>query len=111
MLPDPTEPPSWSDDSKAKAEENNWNDEARLRGQRTKNDHRWLCVYGWVVICLTVIFSALFVASVAVWAWHFLAPARLLWLGPEQLTKIQSILFSGGLGAVLSGIAQKQLSK
>ncbi len=33
------------------------------------------------------------------------------WLDSQQLGKIQSILFSGGMGAVISGIVRKQIEK
>jgi len=54
-----------------------------------------------------IVFTALFVAAVVVWAVHFLTP--LCWLSEEQLSKLQSIIFSGSLGAVVSTYLQKHL--
>jgi len=45
------------------------------------------------------------------WATHYLSPDKFHWLSDDQLSKIQSVLFSGGMGAVVSGIIQKQLKK
>ena len=45
------------------------------------------------------------------WALHYLLNDSLHWLTPEQLSKIQSILFSGSVGGVVSLVLQKQLKK
>jgi hypothetical protein len=54
------------------------------------------------------------VASVALLAfsflaWHFLASPNYHWLTPEGVEKLQNFLFSGGLGAALTGIGKKFL--
>lgn len=99
--------PKWAD-SMAIAEERKWND---LDKVRNANDVRWLWVYGNIVVILTAVFAMLFIASLVTWAWHYLAPPSCGWLTPEQLSKVQSVLFSGGMGAVLSSIVQRQISK
>lgn len=109
--PDAERPPLWVADSRAKGEEKNWSDEDKLRGQKTKNDLLWLKVYGWIVVLLAIFITLIFVASLGIWCFHFLVGPQYIWLEQEQLNKIQDILFSGGLGAVLSFIAQRQISK
>lgn len=109
--PPPNEAPAWIGDLKAKAEEDNWDKEDKLRGQKEKNDLLWLTAYGWVVTVSLVFFAVLFVGSLGSWAAHYLLPVQFHWLAGEQLSKIQSILFSGSIGGVVSLIAQKELSK
>jgi hypothetical protein len=99
--------PLWVDVD-AQKEEKSWNklDEVRLR-----NDSLWLEAYGDIVITLTWIFSIIFILSLIVWALHYITPYWLHWLEQEQLNKIQSVLFSGGMGAIVSGVIRAQLSK
>jgi hypothetical protein len=63
------------------------------------------------MIAFLVFFAILFVGSLGAWSIHYLLPVDWHWLSEVQLSKIQSILFSGGIGGVISLIAQKQLSK
>lgn len=98
----------WADDSAAKSEERMWGE---LDKTRVKNDVIWLRVYGWVLVALTVTFAVLFIASVVSWSWHYLCPTNWHWLDADQLSKVQSVIFSGGLGAILSSVVQKQISK
>lgn len=58
-----------------------------------------------------VFFAILFIGSLGSWAAHYLLPVKYHWLTVDQLSKIQSILFSGSIGGVVSLIAQKQISK
>jgi hypothetical protein len=53
----------------------------------------------------------MFALSLIVWSWHYLAPACVTWLTAEQLSKIQSVIFSGSLGAIVTSILKKQLDK
>lgn len=109
--PDHQEPPAWFKDQRAQKEERYYPDEDRLSGQRRKNDLLWLGVYGFMVVALMVLFALLFVGSLVAWAWHYIAPVSWGWLTPDQLSKIQSVIFSGSLGGIVSFIAQRQLSK
>jgi hypothetical protein len=109
--PDFDEPPKWMDTSLAKAEDSNFDNEGRLRGQKERNDLLWLRIYGWVVVSMMIIFSLLFLTSLISWAWHYTMPLSLHWLTDDQLSKIQSVIFSGSLGGIVSIVAQKQLSK
>lgn len=99
--------------SAARKEAKEWGELDQIKQQ---NDGRWLKVYGWILVSLTIVFALIFISALLIWSWHHLAPAcigqtRLHWLNPEQIGKIQSILFSGGMGAVISGIVKNQISK
>ncbi|UOA14491.1 hypothetical protein DSM109990_01297 [Sulfitobacter dubius] len=98
----------WAEDSAAKKEERNW---GALDHIREANDGRWLFVYGWVLVAMTVTFALLFLAGIVSWSWHYLVSERWHWLNDQQLSKVQSVIFSGGLGAILSSVVQKQISK
>ncbi|WP_303230507.1 hypothetical protein [Comamonas kerstersii] len=98
---------------KAEKEEREWSGLDKIKQE---NDGRWLKVYGWILVALTITFAVIFIAALLVWTWHHIAPAcighwRTHWLDSQQLGKIQSILFSGGMGAVISGIVRTQVNK
>jgi hypothetical protein len=103
--------PRWFGDKKAEYEAEKWVDEGKLRGQREKNDLLWLRVYGFLVVSVTVFFTLLFVMTLGTWTWHYLVSPEYGWLTEAQLSKIQSIIFSGSLGAIVSGILHRQLAK
>jgi|AntRauTorcE11898_2_1112593.scaffolds.fasta_scaffold01106_15 hypothetical protein len=103
--------PKWFDDSKAKKEDQNWDKEGKLKGQQETNHLWWLRAYGVLIVLFLVVFAFLFLGSLASWAAHYMLPMSWHWLTLEQLTKIQSVLFSGGIGGVVSLVAQRQLSK
>jgi len=98
----------WADMPDAKKEEEKWD---TLDDVKLKNDKRWLTVYGWVFLTITVVFTFVFVVALLVWVFHYLIPEGWHWLEDQQLSKIQSVLFSGGMGAVISGIIRTQLGK
>lgn len=100
--------PSWADTRSAVKEEKEW---STLDKVREKNDVNWLSVYGWVVIAITITFTTIFLASLVAWALHYILPPKWIWLTDAQLSKIQSILFSGGMGAIISSIIKRQLDK
>ncbi|WP_134679569.1 hypothetical protein [Paracoccus ravus] len=106
--PDFSEPPPWADRSTAESEQKNW---GKLDEIRQRNDHWWLTTYGCIVVVITVVFSTLFTLSLVAWAWHYLAPSCWGWLSADQLGKVQGTLFSGGMGAIVTAIAKKQIDK
>ena len=106
--PENVRPPRWYVDSLAKSEDKNWTDEDSLRGQRNTNNLRFLRVYGWIVVVLMVFFSVLFGTSLLIWSLHYLTPIG--WLTDDQLSKIQSVIFSGTLGAVIANVFRNQIS-
>lgn len=109
--PPPSDLPAWLGDLKATAEERNWDKEGKLRGQEEWNHLLWLKGYGVVVFLFLLFFALLFLGSLGSWAAHYLLPCEYHWLSEDQLSKIQSILFSGSIGGVVSIMAQKHLSK
>ena len=101
--------PSWADDSDAKQEEKLWAKEEKLRGTHIDNDITWARIFGYIVASLMVFFTVLFVGSLGAWFFHYLTPWS--WLSTDQLSKIQSVVFSGTIGAVVSSYAQKHVEK
>lgn len=99
---------TWIDQSSAESEEKNW---PSLDDVHENNDRNWLVFYGWIVICVAAIFTFIFLSSLVVWALHYILPKSSLWLEPVQLSKIQSILFSGGMGAVISSLIKRQMDR
>jgi hypothetical protein len=58
-----------------------------------------------------VFFTLLFMTTLGTWTWHYIVASDYGWLTEDQLSKIQSIIFSGSLGAIVSGILPRQLAK
>lgn len=112
-LPPPTEsdlnPPAWADMSMAVREEKSWPDEKALQGVKRKNDVLWHRTYGIVVVIMMIFLVLIFIASLGVWVFHYVTPWQ--FLTSDQLSKIQSVIFSGSLGAIVSAYMQRQLSK
>lgn len=100
--------PSWAEDTAAKQEEKFWSKEDALRGLQIDNDIIWTRVFGWIVAFLMIFFTSLFVVSLGSWFIHY--TTSWCWLSPDQLSKIQSIVFSGLIGAVVSSYAQKHMA-
>ena len=107
-VPPPLDDPHWSNDKKAAAEERNWDQENKLKGQKEKNSLLFLKVYGLVPPALVIFLAAAFLISFSFWLFHYISPTSWHWLNSEQLGKIQSIIFSSALGGVVSFILQKQ---
>lgn len=106
--PDLPQTGKWIDQSAAKKEEKNW---SSLDEVREVNDKNWLVFYGWIVIGIAVVFTFIFLSSLVIWALHYMLPKCYLWLDAEQLSKIQSVLFSGGMGAVISSLIKRQMDR
>jgi hypothetical protein len=92
----------WSQNSQGRDEERFWANEKKLTGLVGTNRIRALTVFGWIVPYLMILFAVLFGVSVSTWALHFLLPTKWHWLNAEQLSKIQSIIFSGALGGIVA---------
>ena len=98
-------PPRWAS-VEARKEDSKW---PELDEIKQGNDKRWLIVYGWILVAVTVVFATIFLGAFIVWSIHYLTCWG--WLVEGQLNKIQSILFSGGMGAVVTTIIRSQISK
>jgi hypothetical protein len=66
--------------------------------------HRVLKVFLWTVCLITL-------GGIITFSYHTLTPVKLHFLEPDQVEDIKSILFSGGMGAAISFIAQRYMSK
>lgn len=106
--PDWAENQEWKHDDKARAEKSDWPDEEALKGTKDQNTLRLLRHSGQIAVCLMWFFAGVFCLSMAVWLWHFLTPW--IWLDENQLSKIQTVVFSGSLGALVSAFAQKHIA-
>ena len=106
--PDAGSLPPWAN-GKATEEEKVWGDEDRLKGVKLDNDILWHQWYGRIVICAMVVFVLVYLGALIAWVAHYTTPWT--WLSPDQLSKIQSVIFSGSIGAVVSSYMQKQLQK
>lgn len=101
--------PKWAEgDASAVQEEKEWD---ALEQTRFNNDRRWLTHYGWIIVVLTWVFALAFIGALVVWVVHHLAPSTCVWLDEPRLSKIQAFLFSGGMGAVVSGMVRAQVGK
>ena len=99
----------WFSDDLAKGEEQRWPNEADLKGTRDRNTVRLLRNAGLITVLLLWFFALTFILCLAVWLVHFLSPYG--WLTGEQLSKIQSVIFSGSIGALVSAFAQKHFDR
>lgn len=94
-------PPKWVDDEAAEQENESWLNYDELVGNQKKANEFWeIRIFGWAVRLFMAVFALLFLSSVIIWSLHLLTPV--CWLEPDQLSKIQSIIFSGSLGAIVS---------
>lgn len=99
--------PDWATGA-AKQEDRKWDD---LYKTRVEIDKRWLVHYGRIVCLATYVIAGLFSTTLVIWVLHYILPIKYNWLCETQLSKIQSVMFSGSLGVVVAGILQKQLGK
>lgn len=112
---------AWDKNFLARAEEQNWSNEDVLTGQLARNQLLHLTAIGWVVWLFIWLFAMIFLLSLVSWVAHQIAPecfgeyvsgafqckTRLHWLTDEQLSNIQSVIFSGALGALVTAGANK----
>ena len=78
--------------------------EQDIDNQKSENRVFFLKWVRWIMPVLFTFFILIFCSSVLVWAIHYLTSYS--WLKPEQLDKIESVIFSGSIGAVV-GISFK----
>ncbi|WP_292085356.1 MULTISPECIES: hypothetical protein [unclassified Brevundimonas] len=97
----------WAADTKGSEEVRLWGNDEALQGMKRRNHGRLLWLWGWIVPALMIMFTLLFVGSIMAWGIHYLTPWK--WLSSEQLAKIQSVIFSGSLGALVTSYVQKHV--
>jgi len=98
----------WNQDADAIAERSKWPDPEALKGTKDENTLQLLRHSGKIAVFLMWFFALVFVASMGTWLFHFLTPWG--WLTELQLSKIQTVVFSGSLGALVSAFAQKHIA-
>ena len=102
-LPPLPESFGWRDLNQGKAENKNWTNEEKLSNQKNINELRLLWVTGWVIPVVLFFFVVLYVFAIGFWAFHYLAPECWHWITDANiLDKIESVVFSGALGAIVS---------
>lgn len=99
----------WEDDSLAVFEVQSDPLDAQLREQDKRNRLSFKKVTGRLIVASVVLFWLLITVSLIVWTWHFITPWG--FLEEPQLVKIQSIIFSGTLGALISTMARGYIER
>ena len=82
-----------------------------LRGQKTTNELWALRAIGAATAILIGFFVLIFIASLGAWIWPKVGPVCWHWLQDSQLADIQSVIFSGAIGAVVTSYAQQYIKK
>ena len=106
--PDWVEGKEWEIDKSAQDEKSKWPDQAALDGTKVVSIRRFIQHSGIIAVCMMWFFAIAFTSSIAVWLIHFLTTWT--WLDNDQLAKIQTVIFSGSLGAVVTTFAQKHIA-
>ena len=99
----------WEDDSLAQFEEDADHLDAQIRAQEKRNKLNFTRAVGWIVVRFIFFAGGLLAAGIAVLAYHYMTPW--CFLSEAELHKLQSIIFSGALGAMVSALARQYGSK
>jgi hypothetical protein len=94
----------WDDDAMARFETEMDPLEAQILQREALNRLKFLKASGTIVVLAVYLFAGILAASFIVWSWHYITPWA--FLTEEQLAKIQSVIFSGTLGAVVATLAR-----
>jgi hypothetical protein len=97
----------WQDDSLADFETNVDHLEDQIRAQEKQNRLNFTVALGKIVIWAVYTASALLILGVVILAFHYMTPWD--FLSESDLHKLQSIIFSGALGAMISTIAKQYI--
>jgi hypothetical protein len=76
-----------------------------------RRDQRWKFTLHWIYIVAVGAVFTIFILAVCIWSWHLLTPTFMHFLDNEQITKVQTILFSVLASSVFQTRAQKLISK
>lgn len=102
---------AWDTDPMASFEVQN---EPRLDVVQTAHQKNQVAVIthsGYLIIGAMYFFAFLFFLALGSWTYHYIMPESWHWMTEAQLGKIQSIIFSGSLGAITTSIAAKYFKK
>lgn len=97
----------WASDDKAKKEVRDWERLDEIEDGNHKHRLAVIKHFGWIQVSLMWLFSLGFAAALIVWLWHFITPWK--WLEESQLSTIQSVILSGGIGSFVTAMAQKNI--
>src|SRR3990167_6943481 len=97
----------WREDSLAQFEGQTDPLDAQLQEQDKLNRLRFKKATGRIIVWSVYGMWILLAVGLAVWTWQFLTPYP--FLGPHQIEKLQSVIFSGSLGAVISVLARNYI--
>lgn len=106
----PDDDPKWAI-TDALQENLKWADEAALKGQKANNELWALKAVGFGTFFLILTFIGIFIVSLIAWVWHYVTPEYWAWLSDNQLSKIQSVIFSGAIASVATSYASKYLNR
>lgn len=101
----------WQAESRVSGETQEWDNEKAIQNARDENTVSFLHHSGWIGIVFMYFVALVFIISIAIWFVHFLVPDQWQWLTETQLSKIQTVIFSGSFGAILSAYAQRHLNQ
>ncbi|MGV9005282.1 MAG: hypothetical protein ACOH1H_00950 [Brevundimonas sp.] len=97
----------WEDDSLALFEGQRDPLDAQIQEQDKRNRLRFKKATGRIIVWSVYGMWGLLAIGLLVWTWHFLTPCP--FLEPHQIEKLQSVIFSGSLGAVISILARNYI--
>lgn len=63
-------------------------------------------LFGWLVKGFILLAAAILAWAVVVWAWHLLMPECRRFLAPEQVDRVQALLFSGSISALITALGR-----
>ena len=99
----------WLHDNAAKAEQQKFDDENALRSSKARAHRlfiRTLTSLGiWTLVAIWIALIAIFASYIL----HLLMPECWYWMSPKKIQKLETTLFSGGVGAVLVSFLRSHL--
>lgn len=96
--------PKWLKDSLANLEVENFD---KLDKINKRNQSWWLFTIGICGVVLIIALFAGFILTFVTWVIHQISNCG--WLDSVKLSKIESVIFSGTMGAILTTAAQKYI--
>jgi len=105
--------PSGEVDDKAKDETDAFSENENLEAEATRNKHnRKQRILHHVSFAMVIVFWVavlLALGAIVSWAWHFLTPEHKHYLTPEQINKIETVIFTGATASLVQAYAKKHL--
>lgn len=107
--PEFAEEEPWRDDSLAQFEEERDPWDAQIQTQDKRNRLAFKKATGRLIVWSVYGFWLVLALAFGVWAFHYITPW--CFLSDDQLTKIQSVIFSGTLGAVIATLSKNYIDR